>query len=105
MFRYGVSPRPELEPIDVPRNALLLRSDIQNVFDQRRFAVIPKQCGLGHATLTGEVLAVHIVSPGSPIQFVKLYHNVAINPLYVILVEYLFARFAWTIFAYSVRFL
>ncbi|THW63456.1 hypothetical protein D6D19_09650, partial [Aureobasidium pullulans] len=38
MFRYGVSPRPEVEPIHVLRNALSLRSDIHIVFDQRRFA-------------------------------------------------------------------
>lgn len=42
MFRYGVAPRPEIEPIDVPRNALLLRSDIHTVFDQRRFAITLK---------------------------------------------------------------
>ncbi|THW10453.1 hypothetical protein D6D23_10609 [Aureobasidium pullulans] len=45
MFQYGVAPRPEIEPIDVPRNALLFRSDIHTVFDQRRFTMTLK--GLG----------------------------------------------------------
>jgi len=105
MFRYGVSPRPEVEPIDVPRNALLLRSDVHTVFDQRRFAIIPKPLPPNKDSPVTHSLAVHVFSPGSSIQFTKLYHHVALQPLNGISLEYLFARFAWTIFAYSTQFL
>ncbi|KAG9539568.1 hypothetical protein KCU79_g19544, partial [Aureobasidium melanogenum] len=37
-------------------------------------------------------------------QFAKLYHGVALQPLYGVAPEYLFARFAWTVFAYSAQF-
>jgi hypothetical protein len=48
---------------------------------------------------------VHVFSPGLSEQFVKLYHRVAIQPLHCVAPEYLFARFAWTVFAYSAQFL
>jgi hypothetical protein len=50
-------------------------------------------------------LAVHLFSSGLCEQFVKLYHKVALQPLYGVATEYLFARFAWTVFAYSAQFL
>jgi hypothetical protein len=105
MFQYGVAPRPEIEPIDVPRNALLLRSDIHTVFDQRRFAIDlqPLPAATNGPAIYG--LAVHVFSPGLSEQFVKLYHRVAIQPLHCVAPEYLFARFAWTVFAYSAQFL
>ncbi|THY67591.1 hypothetical protein D6C86_10295 [Aureobasidium pullulans] len=97
MFKYGVAPRPEIEPIDVLRNALLLRSDIHIVFNQRRFAVTLKPLLPTSDGAAIHRLAVHLFSPGFSKQFAKLYHGVA--------PDYLFARFAWTVFAYSVRFL
>jgi hypothetical protein len=105
MFQYGVAPRPEIEPIDVPRNALLLRSDIHTVFDQRRFAITLKPLPAATNGLVTYGLAVHLFSPGLSEQFVKLYHRVAIQPLHGVAPEYLFARFAWTVFAYSAQFL
>ncbi|THW79657.1 hypothetical protein D6D18_09279 [Aureobasidium pullulans] len=105
MFQYGVAPRPEIEPIDVPRNALLLRSDIHTVFDQRRFAITLKPLSVATNGPVTYGLAVHLFSPGLSEQFVKLYHGVAIQPLHGVAPEYLFARFAWTVFAYSAQFL
>jgi len=105
MFQYGVAPRPEIEPIDVPRNALLLRSDIHTVFDQRLFAITLKPLLAATNGLVTYGLAVHLFSPGLSEQFVKLYHRVAIQPLHGVAPEYLFARFAWTVFAYSAQFL
>ncbi|KEQ57655.1 uncharacterized protein M437DRAFT_61133 [Aureobasidium melanogenum CBS 110374] len=99
MFRYGVAPRPEIEPIDVPRNALLLRSDIHTVFDQRRFAITLKPLPVASDSAATHGLAVHLFSPGLSEQFVKLYHGVALQPLYGVAPEYLFARFTWTVFA------
>ncbi|THW72350.1 hypothetical protein D6D19_06589 [Aureobasidium pullulans] len=105
MFQYGVAPRPEIEPIDVPRNALLLRSDIHTVFDQRRFAITLKPLPVASESPVIYGLAMHLFSPGLSEQFVKLYHRVAIQPLHGVAPEYLFARFAWTVFAHSAQFL
>ncbi|KAG9648243.1 hypothetical protein KCU64_g9860, partial [Aureobasidium melanogenum] len=105
MFRYGVAPRPEIEPIDGPRNALLLRSDIHTVFDQRRFAITLKPLPVASDSAATHGLAVHLFSPGLSEQFAKLYHGIALQPLYGVAPEYLFARFAWTVFAYSAQFL
>jgi len=104
MFRYGVSPRPEVEPIHVLRNALSLRSDIHIVFDQRRFAIVPKPLSSDETGRANYTLAVHVFSPSSSTQFAKLYHHIAIQPLHGISLEYIFARFAWTVFAYSAQF-
>ncbi|THV63719.1 hypothetical protein D6D28_10445 [Aureobasidium pullulans] len=103
MFQYGVAPRPEIEPIDVPRNALLFRSDIHTVFDQRRFTMTLKPLLPASDSAATHGLAVHHFSPGLSEQFAKLYHGVALQPLHVVAPEYLFARFAWTVFAYSVQ--
>ncbi|KAH0360788.1 hypothetical protein KCU65_g9175, partial [Aureobasidium melanogenum] len=105
MFRYGVAPRLEIEPIDVPRNALLLRSDIHTVFDLRRFAITLKPLPVASDSAATHGLAVHLFSPGLSEQFAKLYHGVALQPLFGVAPEYLFARFAWTVFAYSAQFL
>jgi hypothetical protein len=105
MFQYGVAPRPEIEPIDVPRNALLLRSDIHTVFDHRRFAITLKPLPAATNGPANYGLAVHLFPPGLSEQVVKLYHRVAIQPLHGVAPEYLFARFAWTVFAYSAQFL
>ncbi|KAH0041274.1 hypothetical protein KCU78_g969, partial [Aureobasidium melanogenum] len=103
MFRYGVAPCPEVEPIDVPRNALLLRSDIHTVFDQRRFAITLKSLPVVYDSAATHGLAVHLFSPGLSEQFAKLYHGVALQPLYGVAPEYLLTRFAWTVFAYSAQ--
>ncbi|THX67331.1 hypothetical protein D6D08_06736, partial [Aureobasidium pullulans] len=62
MFRYDASPRPEVEPINVPRNALSLRSDIHIVFDQRRFATVSKPLSSGETGRENFTLAVHLIS-------------------------------------------
>lgn len=48
---------------------------------------------------------MHLFSPGLSEQFAKLYHGVALQPLYCFAPEYLLTRFAWTVFAYSAQFL
>ncbi|KAF2752374.1 hypothetical protein EJ05DRAFT_481332 [Pseudovirgaria hyperparasitica] len=74
---------------------LLIRSDIHTVFDQKRFAIIPKS----------SAFLVHIVALGSSMQLANLYHNVALQQLVGVAVQYLFARFAWTVFAQLSNFL
>lgn len=89
MFRYTNQQRPGSDPVDNARNALLLRSDVHTIFDQKRFAIIPKS----------STLLVHIIAPGSLLQLTNLYHNVLLQPLVSVAIQYLLAKFAWTIFA------
>lgn len=95
MFRYTNQQRPGTEPIDDSRNAILLRSDVHTVFDQKRFVLVPK----------ASAFAVHVLAPGFSSELSSLYHNVTLQPLAGIAVEYLLARFAWTIFTHAVNFL
>lgn len=94
MFRYTNQQRPGSEPVDDAQNAILLRSDVHTIFDQKRFAIVPKS----------SVLLVHILAPGSSLQLTSLYHNVSLQPLVGVAIQYVLARFAWTIFAQSVNF-
>ena len=94
MFRYTNQQRPGSEPVDDAQNAMLLRSDVHTIFDQKRFAIVPKS----------SVLLVHIIAPGSSLQLMSLYHNVSLQPLVGVAIQYVLARFAWTIFAQSFNF-
>ncbi|KAH0565004.1 hypothetical protein GP486_001602 [Trichoglossum hirsutum] len=94
MFRYTNQQRPGSEPVDDAQNAILLRSDVHTIFDQKRFAIVPKS----------SVLLVHIIAPGSSLQLTSLYHNVSLQPLVGVAIQYILTRFAWTIFAQSINF-
>ncbi|KAI5921042.1 hypothetical protein F4810DRAFT_679862 [Camillea tinctor] len=74
---------------DDVRNAILLRSDLHGVFDQRRFALVPK----------AGVWVIHTLSGLPSDELASLYHNVTLQPLCGLAVEYVFARFAWTVLA------
>jgi hypothetical protein len=67
-------------------NAVLLRSDIHNAFDQRRFVFFPKVPG---------GFVVHMLEP--TIDLGQLYHNTRVNIPYCS-IQFLFARFAWSLF-------
>ncbi len=95
MFRYTNQQRPGSAPINDAQNALLLRSDIRKIFDEKRFVIVPKT----------SVFLVHILGPGSSLQLTSLYHNVFLQPLCGVAIQYILARFAWSIFALSVNFL
>jgi hypothetical protein len=75
--------------IEDRRNRFLLRSDIQALFEARRFEVVPKR----------GVWACHVTSGGPSDQLVALYHNVELQPLTQVAIEFLLARFAWSVFA------
>jgi hypothetical protein len=92
----------EPEPINNHRNAILLRSDIHTLFDSKRCTIIPKG-----PSPDGErpLFVVHTFVNEAPSEVVQLYHNVAVQPLSGVAVEYLFARFAWTIFGLLTIFL
>ena len=95
MFQYTQQQRPGTEPIDDSCNAILLRSDIHTIFDQKRLVLVPKI----------SAFVVHILAPGSTSELVDLYHNVQLQPLAGVAVEYLFARFAWAVFTLAANFL
>lgn len=67
-------------------NAVLLRSDMHTAFDQRKFVFFPKD---------PEGFVLHMLEPTSDIG--QLYHNTRLNIPQCSL-EFLFARFAWSIF-------
>ncbi|KAH8691857.1 hypothetical protein BGW36DRAFT_386495 [Talaromyces proteolyticus] len=105
MVRYGKTSRPGSEPIDTPRNVLLLRSDIHTSFDYKRFTFVPKP---QYAT-SGDNLEVgsesdayvtHVFRSSDPHELTSLYHGVKLQILTGVASEYLFARFAWTIFQF-----
>lgn len=87
MSRYS-TPGFGLDKIDDPRNGLLLRADVHTLFDQKRFAIIPKI----------SAFVCHNAIPEISNEVSNLYHNVKLLPLNEIKIEYLLARFAWTIF-------
>lgn len=105
MERYGKRGRPGSEPIDNPRNALLLRSDIHKLFDDKRFTFTPKpQYAVSDdRTYVGsesKEYVAHIFRDTDPHELTALYHGVKLQTLTVVAPEYLFARFAWTIFQF-----
>ena len=67
-------------------NAVLLRSDMHTAFDQRKFVFFPKD---------SEGFVLHMLEPTTDIG--QLYHNTRVN-IPQCSVEFLFARFAWSIF-------
>lgn len=95
-------------------NHVLMRADIHSLFDQHRFAVVPKPCitppGLDHTRTrtSSHVFAVHVLKDDEDSgELYSLYHNVALQPSAVsrLSCEFLFARFAWSVFAHLQPFL
>jgi hypothetical protein len=83
------------------RNLILLRSDLHFIFDARKFAVVPK---LPHAA-EKPAFVVHALVGDAGSEIVQLYHDVTLQPLTGIAIEYLLARFAWTIICFANNFL
>ena len=77
-----------------PVNTVHLRSDIHSIFDAKRFAIVPKH---------GKFV-VHSFNelPGSEV--LRLYHNVELHPMQAG-IEFLLARFAFTVFGHLRTFL
>ena len=81
-------------------NLILLRSDLHSIFEARQFAIVPK---LSHAEKP--VFVVHVLLGDAQSEIVQLYHDVPLQPLTEIAIEFLFARFAWTIIRSAHNFL
>ncbi|TWU70693.1 hypothetical protein ED733_001540 [Metarhizium rileyi] len=89
MFQY--SAWEERGTTDDPRNAILLRSDAHTIFDAKRFIIVPKK---------GKWVT-HVLYGAAQDELAQSFHNVHIQPLTDIAVEYIFARFMYTIHALS----
>jgi hypothetical protein len=91
----------DVDTVDDCRNLILLRSDLHSIFDARRFAVVPKLPD----TDEKPAFVIHALTGNARSEIVQLYHNVPLQPLTEIAIEFLFARFAWTIIRYANSFL
>ena len=87
MFQY--SAWEERGTTDDPRNAILLRSDAHTLFDAKRFMIVPKK---------GKWVT-HVLYGAAQDELARSFHNVHVQPLTDIAVEYIFARFMYTIHA------
>ncbi|KUI70971.1 hypothetical protein VM1G_06389 [Cytospora mali] len=118
MYRYASSIPGQISD---KANIAFMRADIHLLFDQRRFAILPKPISsltptpspssspLGRGSDPGSyAFAAHVLKDDEESgEFCDLYHNVAaqrsgINKLGR---EFLFARFAWTLFSHLQPFL
>ncbi|KAL2349871.1 hypothetical protein BJ546DRAFT_897082, partial [Cryomyces antarcticus] len=99
MDDYILSPRRSgSSAIDDASNVMLLRSDIHKAFDAVKIALVPKASSSGSYVMVAHILEL------SP-ELVALYHNVPLQPLKGLSVEFLFARFAWSMFSFVEGFL
>ncbi|KAL8905678.1 MAG: hypothetical protein Q9207_002492 [Kuettlingeria erythrocarpa] len=72
--------------MDDMSNATAMRSDIHKAYDKRLFVMVPKT----------DCWAVHFMEP--TFHLGSLYHNMSVNLHTDVGLEYMFSRFAWTIF-------
>ncbi|KND92769.1 hypothetical protein TOPH_02864, partial [Tolypocladium ophioglossoides CBS 100239] len=94
MKRYCGLPS-RINPVNDERNMFFLRRDLHQLFDRRRFVLVPKTAA-GTASPT---LVIHVLLPLMHLELHSLYHNRALQePVTGITVEALFARFAWSTF-------
>ncbi|KAI0876758.1 hypothetical protein GGS24DRAFT_498566 [Hypoxylon argillaceum] len=108
MAGYASSPT---STINDESNLAILRADFHQLFDRRRFAIVPKPS----TTLPNRdsllstlptkpqpnALVIHVLEDGKENgEFPDLYQNASIQPKYVgkLSREFLFARFAWALF-------
>lgn len=76
---------------DDPRNAILLRSDVHTLFDAKRFIIVPKK---------GKWVT-HVLYGAVQDELARSFHDVHVQPLTDVSVEFMFARFVYTIHALS----
>lgn len=73
-------------------NVWLLRQDLHFAFDQRKFLIVPKTTDIGQGS---PKWVVHLLVNSHELSL--LYHNVQLQPT-TVSSEFLFARFAWSLF-------
>ena len=79
--------------VDDVNNRVLLRADLHKTFDDNKFVFVPKN---------GEFV-VHMLEPSS--ELTAIYHKTRLHSLNFVPREYLFARFAWSLFPFIEGFL
>lgn len=90
MTRYSSSAAAAQSPVNDVLNAVLLRTDLHQLFDRRRFAFVPKG--------SPSRLVVHQILPSPSREMHYLYHNRGLQRgTCGIAPQFLFARFAWTV--------
>ncbi|KAH6668239.1 hypothetical protein B0J14DRAFT_442569, partial [Halenospora varia] len=80
--------------LDDHANLILMRSDIHKAFDDGKFILYPKDA-------TG--FSLHIMEPSLDLGI--LYHNARTHPIVNCRPEFLYARFAWSLFRFLSGFL
>lgn len=90
--RYCVDQLSSLSIYDT-RNMLLLRRDLHFLFDQRRFSFAVKRSRSNETHLI-----THVLNYERADELMTLYHNRISQVLRGISIEFIFARFAWTLF-------
>ncbi|KAF5003714.1 hypothetical protein FDECE_9746 [Fusarium decemcellulare] len=83
-------------PIHDQGDMILLRQDLQHVFDQGRFAFVARRTQEGPPRVAVQVLVPLVGS-----ELAELYHSRQLQHLRGLSKEFLFARFAWSIFQYT----
>ncbi|KUI60915.1 hypothetical protein VP1G_11240 [Cytospora mali] len=92
--------------VDDEANIVILRADLHQLFDQRRFAIVPKpsatlpSSGTPSSTFSAHAHAIHVLDNGEETgEFPDLYQNASIQRGYVdkLSREFLFARSAWAL--------
>jgi len=91
----------EVGTVNNSRNMMLLRADLHSIFDARTFAIVPKTA----QDQENPTFVVHVVLSDVSSEIVQLYHDVPLQPLTGLAIEFLFARFAWTVIPYANTFL
>lgn len=89
MFRHAAEPALSMAT-DCSDNALLLRKDVHHLWDDHKFAIVPKK----------NKWACHVLANPPTTELRKKYHNLEIQPLAGVALEFLFARFALAVFNY-----
>ncbi|TEY25161.1 hypothetical protein BOTCAL_1323g00010 [Botryotinia calthae] len=103
MGRFNINQT--LDPQNMLRdssNAVLLRSDIHFAFGQRKLVFFPKFPEEDNKRDANQQFVVHMLEPTPDIS--QLYHN-TVSKIPECRLEFLFVRFAWSIFPYLTNFL
>ncbi|CVL09234.1 uncharacterized protein FMAN_14327 [Fusarium mangiferae] len=82
------------EPVNDQANMILLRKDLHHLFDQRRFAFIPR----GNPDEQNPPFLIHVFTSPQSTELVELYHNRLLQPIAGVSKELVFARFAQAVF-------
>ncbi|KAI0179784.1 hypothetical protein GGR52DRAFT_568554 [Hypoxylon sp. FL1284] len=103
MRRFATSLSASNDPQNDVENLIPLRTDLHYYFDYSHFTILPKRDRDDRdMPLQSYSLVVHVLNPpgkshGGDLTILKEYHNLECYPMRRIPVEYLFARFAWSI--------